>query len=231
MADRDIDTQLTKYLTDAHSIEEQALAQLERAPDMAGAFELADALRVHLTETQEHERLVRELLDARDASADQAQGRRGARRRGGLPAVRASSSPTRPASSPRTRSRTRHLELASLRAPTRVAERAGDDGRPRWRDGSADEEARWPSGSSGLFDAPSRRRCARNADDLHGAAAKYLADAHAIEEQAIQLLERAPKLAGDERSRASTRSTSTRRATTRSSSPSGSSARRRARRR
>jgi hypothetical protein len=28
--------QLTKYLTDAHSIEEQALAQLRTAPDIAG---------------------------------------------------------------------------------------------------------------------------------------------------------------------------------------------------
>ena len=68
MADRDIDTQLTKYLTDAHSIEEQALAQLRTAPDMAGEPELADALRVHLTETETHERLVRERLEARDAS-------------------------------------------------------------------------------------------------------------------------------------------------------------------
>ena len=33
---RDIHEQLTKYLTDAHSIEEQALAQLRTAPDIVG---------------------------------------------------------------------------------------------------------------------------------------------------------------------------------------------------
>src|SRR3982751_2180460 len=64
---RDIDEQLTKYLTDAHSIEVQALAQLRTAPDIAGDPELASNYREHLQETEEHERLVREALEARDA--------------------------------------------------------------------------------------------------------------------------------------------------------------------
>jgi hypothetical protein len=37
------DEQLTKYLTDAHSIEVQALAQLRGAPDLAGAPDIAEA--------------------------------------------------------------------------------------------------------------------------------------------------------------------------------------------
>ena len=36
MSASSIDEQVTKYLTDAHSIEEQALVQMERAPAMAG---------------------------------------------------------------------------------------------------------------------------------------------------------------------------------------------------
>ena len=48
----DIREQLTKYLTDAHSIEEQALAQLRTAPKIAGAPELSDAYREHLVETE-----------------------------------------------------------------------------------------------------------------------------------------------------------------------------------
>src|ERR671937_2242367 len=63
----DIHEQLTKYLTDAHSIEVQALAQLRTAPDLAGDPELAENFREHLRETEGHERLVRELLEARDA--------------------------------------------------------------------------------------------------------------------------------------------------------------------
>ena len=40
MAERTVEEQLTKYLTDVHSIEDQALAQLEAAPaGFAFAFE------------------------------------------------------------------------------------------------------------------------------------------------------------------------------------------------
>src|SRR5438477_2749648 len=63
----DIHEQLTKYLTDAHSIEEQALAQLRSAPDLPGDDQIAAAFRGHLAETEAHERLVRELLEARGA--------------------------------------------------------------------------------------------------------------------------------------------------------------------
>lgn len=48
----DIREQLTKYLTDAHSIEEQALAQLRSASDIAGDDELAGVYRIHLMETE-----------------------------------------------------------------------------------------------------------------------------------------------------------------------------------
>src|SRR5213075_856447 len=65
---RDVTEQLTKYLTDAHSIEEQALQQLRRAPDLAGEPKIAEAFREHLAETEEHERLVRGLLESRGAS-------------------------------------------------------------------------------------------------------------------------------------------------------------------
>src|ERR1044072_2441409 len=66
MADT-IHEQLTKYLTDAHSIEEQALAPLRSARDPAGDPELAGIYREHLAETEGHERRVRELLEAREA--------------------------------------------------------------------------------------------------------------------------------------------------------------------
>src|SRR3954469_12674148 len=68
MTTRPIDEQLIKYLTDAHSIEEQALAQMRAAPDLAGDPQLADAFRAHLTETERHEQLVRARLDALGAS-------------------------------------------------------------------------------------------------------------------------------------------------------------------
>jgi hypothetical protein len=64
-----LEDQLTKYLTDIHSIEQQALAQMRAAPRVAdGDAELAQAFSMHLHETEEHERLVRALLEARGAT-------------------------------------------------------------------------------------------------------------------------------------------------------------------
>src|SRR5262249_24839546 len=67
MADRTLGEQLTKYLADVHSIEVQALAQLDSAPDIAHDAVLAAAFREHAAETRDHERLVREQLEARGA--------------------------------------------------------------------------------------------------------------------------------------------------------------------
>src|SRR2546421_5033062 len=68
MAPHDIDDQLTRYLADVHSIEEQALAQMRAAPDIAGDRDLEAAFRAHLTETENQERLIRDRLEAREAT-------------------------------------------------------------------------------------------------------------------------------------------------------------------
>jgi ferritin-like metal-binding protein YciE len=67
MADRSVPEQLTRYLTDVHSIEVQALAQLKAAPGIAGDERLAEVFREHLEETREQSRLVEERLKAHDA--------------------------------------------------------------------------------------------------------------------------------------------------------------------
>jgi hypothetical protein len=64
-----IQEQIVKYLTDVHSIEVQALAQLKAAPDIAGDERLAAVFREHLEETREQERLVRERLEERGADS------------------------------------------------------------------------------------------------------------------------------------------------------------------
>jgi ferritin-like metal-binding protein YciE len=143
---RDIDEQLTKYLTDAHSIEVQALAQLRTAPAISGAPELAQAFRSHLEETEGHERLTRELLERRHAEPSKVKDVvMGVGGKGFLLFAR--------------------LQPETLEAHVDVAVRATLDAHPR--------------------------------DELPTLVLKYLADAHAIEEQAIGLLERAPKLVQD----------------------------------
>jgi ferritin-like metal-binding protein YciE len=75
---------LVKYLTDAHAIEIQAIAQLKLAPKIAEEPGLAKIYETHLKETERQERLVRERLEAHDASPSRVKdagmgGRRGFR--------------------------------------------------------------------------------------------------------------------------------------------------------
>src|ERR1700752_2982487 len=68
MTPNNLDEQLTKYLTDIHAIEQQALAQMKAAPEIAGDSALSELFSTHLAETEEQERLVRSRLEARGAS-------------------------------------------------------------------------------------------------------------------------------------------------------------------
>jgi ferritin-like metal-binding protein YciE len=191
--------QLTKYLTDAHSIEVQALAQLRTAPDLAGDPELAENFREHLRETEGHERLVREALEARGAKPS--------RTKDAVMAVGgkgfllfARLQPDTPGKLHAHALSYEGLELASYELLQRVADRAGETAVVETASRIRDEERammeRLEAGVERAVDASLRDV---QPDDLHEQLRKYLADAHAIEEQAATLLERGPKLAGNER--------------------------------
>src|SRR5215207_9132858 len=81
----DIQDQLVKHLTDAHSIEEQALTQLRRAPEIAGDEQLSEAFRRHLGETEGHERRVRDRLAAHDSEPSKLKDLAG--KAGGVPMI------------------------------------------------------------------------------------------------------------------------------------------------
>ena len=191
---QDLREQLTKYLTDAHSIEEQALAQVRTAPDLAGDPELAANYRKHLFETEGHERLVRELLEARDAKpsrlkdAVMAVGGKGF-------LLFARLNPDTPGKLHAHSLSYEALELSSYELLWRVAERAGEADVAEVARRIRDEERlmmeRLESGYDRAVEASLREL---QPDDLKEQLRKYLADAHAIEEQAVQLLERAPKI-------------------------------------
>ena len=59
----DLDEQLRKYLADAHAIEEQAIALLERGPKLAGSETLANIYADHLGETRDHAEAIEARLD------------------------------------------------------------------------------------------------------------------------------------------------------------------------
>src|SRR5215208_7152620 len=121
-----IDEQITKYLTDAHSIEEQALAQMRLAPRVAGDVDLKRIFAEHERETAEHERLVREQLDARGAQPSTVKDVAG--RVGGWGMVLfARVNPDTPGKLTAHAYSYEHMELAAYELLRRVAERAGDE--------------------------------------------------------------------------------------------------------
>ncbi|TML08213.1 MAG: DUF892 family protein [Actinobacteria bacterium] len=190
-----LEDQITKYLTDAHSIEEQALAQMERAPAMAGDPELGRIYAQHRTETREHEQDVRAELHRRGAEPSTVKDVAG--KVGGWGMVLfARLNPDTPGKLAVHAYSYEHMELAAYELLRRMAQRAGDERvvELAQRIGAqeramADRIAeRW----DGAVDASLREKAP---DDLGKEVVKYLRDAHALEGQALQLLEAGPKLA------------------------------------
>ena len=193
----DLDEQLAKYLTDAFSIELQALAQLRTAPDLAGAPVLADAFRAHLEETEGHRDTVGALLEARGASPSKT--KNAVMAAGGKGFVWfARVQPDTPVKLFAHALSYEALELASYELLLRVARRAGDERAETAAAGIRDQERRMMDRLEAHVDAAVEAALAgRSPDDVRALLARYLADAHALEEQAVTLLEHATELVAD----------------------------------
>jgi ferritin-like metal-binding protein YciE len=198
MADRGIEDQLTKYLTDVHSIEVQALAQLEKAPEIVVEDRLATAFREHLEETREQERLVREQLEERGADTSTLKDLAG-RVGGWAMIVFARLNPDTPGKLTAHAFSYEHMELAAYELLARAARRAGEqpvvDMAQRI---GAQERAMAERLAAGFDEAVEASLQRKNADEPSSELVPYLTDAHAIEAQAIQLLQAGPRIAGSE---------------------------------
>ena len=195
MTDDSFDDQLTKYLTDAHSIEVQALEQVKRAPGIAGDPSLARIFSEHEDETRDHERLVREELERRGAKPSLIKDTAG--RAGGWGMVLfARLNPDTPGKLAMHAYSYEHMELATYELLRRIAERGADDAVAALASRIGEQEramadriaAHWEQ----AVDASLR---AKDADDLGKEIVKYLRDAHALESQSLQMLEAGEKIA------------------------------------
>ena len=196
MSDRDMNEQLVKYLTDVHSIEEQALVQMRSAPEIAGDGRLAEAFRAHLTETEGHERRVAELLRSHDAKPSKLKDVAG-EVTGKAFALFARFQPDTPGKLVTHAYSYEHMEAAAYELLEGVAERAGDEEVEGVAREIGDEERAMGHRLEGLLDVAvdaSLRQL--DPDDLKAQVVRYLADAHAIEHQAVGLLKRGIDVAG-----------------------------------
>jgi len=188
----DIHEQLTKYITDAHSIEVQALAQLESAPEAATEPGFAEAMRGHRSETERHERLTRQLLEERGASPSKLKDM--VMKSGGKGFLAfARVQPDAPGKLLAHSLSYEALENAAYELLARTADRAGEANVSSIaREIGSDERAtmqRLEQCYDGVVDVSLR---AVGRDNLPEQVRRYLADAHAIEQQATTMLEQRP---------------------------------------
>src|SRR3954469_6260624 len=198
MSSPTLDDQLVKYLTDAHSIEEQALAQMRSAPDLAEDERLATAFKEHEAETERHERLGRGGLEAHGAKPSKLKDAVMAVGGKGFVLFARSQLDTDGKLATHAISY-EHLELASYELLMRVAQRAGDPEPADIARAIRDEERAMAERLEASFDGTVDASLEQHPrDDLDKLVDKYLADPHAIEAQAEQLLSKAPSIGGDE---------------------------------
>jgi ferritin-like metal-binding protein YciE len=196
MTPNSLDEQLTKYLTDAHSIEQQAKAQMTSAPEMAADPELSSAFTAHLRETEEHERLVRQRLEAHGAQPAIVKDLAGTLT-GKAFVLFARGNPDTPGKLVAHAFSYEHMELAAYDLLARTAERAGDPETVSVARQIEQQEDAMAARLAGSFDrAVDASLRELSPEDIGEQLNKYLADAHAIEAQAIQLLSKGPQLAG-----------------------------------
>jgi ferritin-like metal-binding protein YciE len=195
MPERTFGEQIAKYLTDVHAIEEQALAQMRFAPRIAGDPELRRIFEQHLHETEEHERLVREQLDRHGASPSTTKDV--AARVGGWGMVLfARVNPDTPGKLVAHAHSYEHMELAAYELLRRIAERGGDHEVRAMADRIAADERAMADRIAERWDrAVEASLSGKGAEDVSKDVVKYLRDAHALEGQAIQLLEAGPRIA------------------------------------
>ena len=192
-----IQEQLVKYLTDAHSIEEQALPQLRAAPEIARDEQLAAIFRQHLAETERQEEYVRSRLEAHDEKPSKLKDT--VMKVGGAGfALFAGSQPDTPGKLVAHAFSYEHLEVVSYELLAHVAERAHDGETAEMARRIRDEERLMAQRLEGAFDTAVEASLRElDPDSLQQQVLSYLEDAHAIEEQAIKLLEKGPEIVGD----------------------------------
>jgi ferritin-like metal-binding protein YciE len=188
---------LTEYLRDIHALEEQSLEQLRSAPDIAGEPALAAALRDHLEETERHERIVRGLLDKRGGGRSRF--RDAIMKVGGDGFVMfARSQPDTPGKLATHALSYEALEWAAYDLLEKLALRAGDqeviDAARTIREDESSMMRRIESLFDGTADASMK---SRTGQELQKQLTIYLADAHALEAQSIQLLKSGRRMMDD----------------------------------
>jgi len=183
------ESQLVKYLTDVHSIEEQALAQMRRVPKLISG-ELSGSFERHREETESQERRVRQRLEAHGASPSKLKDVAG--QAGGLGMVLfARSQPDTPSKLVMHAFSYEHMEVAAYELLAIAAREAGDAETVAIAEAIAEEERAMAGRLADRFDEAVEQALSEvEPSDLAQQVDAYLSDLHALEGQSLKLLEK-----------------------------------------
>jgi ferritin-like metal-binding protein YciE len=192
-----LEDELIKSLSDVYSLEQQALAQLREAPKIAGDETLEAAFRVHLAETEVQAEMVRERLEAYGESPSAIKD--AVMKLGGKAFLLfARVQPDTPGKLTAHAYSYEALEWASYELLMRLARRAQDPDTLSYARTIRGQEKSMMDRLARSFDAAADASLGdQDPDHVAAALRHYLADAHALEQQSIELLARGKNLAGD----------------------------------
>jgi ferritin-like metal-binding protein YciE len=185
-----IQDQLVQQLVDVHSMTEQALTQLRRAPGLASDPEMQAMFEMHLAETEKHETRVRERLAAHDADPSTVKVAAG-KVAGSAMVLFARSQLDTPGKLVAHVYAYEHMEIGACELLRRVAKRAGDEETALVARDSANDDRAMSRRLIAVFDTAVDASVGSDGSDLDGQLDAYLADAHAIEQQGERLMEQA----------------------------------------
>lgn len=190
----EVEQRLIDQLADAHSIGEQAVAQMQRAALIA-AGPLAEIFAAHQSESEGQVQRARGRLEAygvNPATLDHGAGGIGL-------AVFAASRPDTPSKLIAHAFSYEHMEIAAYELLQRTAEEAGDEATAAIAKQGGEEARRTADRLEASFDLAVDACLDRGGkEELDALLDRCLADVHAIERQGLQLLEIAPKVIEDE---------------------------------
>lgn len=188
--------QLVHFLSDLYSVEQQALAQLVSAPEIAGNDSIAADYRAHHKETEHQAALVEGRLVALGGETSAIKD--AIMKVGGKGFLLfAKALPETPARLAAHSFSYEAMEWAGYQMLTRFAEQAGDAETVQVAREIGNQEKEMMKRIEGKFDlAEAASEEGSDSEKLHADLQRHINEAHALEMQGVELLEKSQKIAG-----------------------------------